>query len=354
MTSPNTKVDPPLVGGQLGRLGGTLESPALPATGPGRSDMDPSIDSSNSRTESLQNHGQKTVSNSASGAQSIADGDNESAGKFSKTGQMNVPGSEGRVGGANSGLGKGSGGPGGTPLGAFASNMPVPGMAKAPMDAFSSFGQPLQGALGSVQQLPQQVFSPLASLLGGGGGGMPGGLGGFPGGSMSPMAAVGSVGGGGGGGGPLSGDLQSRLDQFVSQTAGKVEYAWGGGHDPNRPGMSQGVHDYGVADSFGDYKKQGVDCSGFTRWAYSAVTGNDVLGASTSQSQYSSGSSVSAPRSMDLAFPPSAFSGNGGPHHVQLYVGNGMIAEAPESGQTVRVRPVTPGTVFRRFLSEAA
>ncbi|MEE3755333.1 C40 family peptidase [Mycobacterium intracellulare] len=171
---------------------------------------------------------------------------------------------------------------------------------------------------------------------------------------MSPMGAVSSL-GGSGGDGPLSGDLKSRLDQFVSKTAGVVEYAWGAGHDPSHPGISQGTHDGGgYADQCGDYNKQGVDCSGYTRWALAAITGNDVLGASTSQSQYAGGTAVSSPRAADLAFPPSAFSGSGGPHHVQLYIGNGMIAEAPQSGETVRVRPVTPGTVFRRYLSEAA
>lgn len=225
-------------------------------------------------------------------------------------------------------------------------------MAKSPMEAISSFGQPLQAALASAQSMPQQMLSPLASMLGGGGG-MPGGL---PGGGMSPMGAVSPFGGDSGtsGGSGISGDLKSRLDQYVAQTAGVVDYAWGGGHGSS-PGLSQGIHDGGgAADAHGDYMKQGLDCSGFTRDAYAKVMGTDVLGSSTSQSQYSGGSAVSSPRAMDLAYPPSAFSGGGGPHHVQLYIGDGMIAEAPQSGEKVRVRPVTPGTVFRRYLSEAA
>jgi hypothetical protein len=340
-----------MVAGQLSRLGGLLESPALPATGPGRNDMEPFVDATNSRSENLRNHGQGVVSNSSSGASDIVDGDAKSANNFSKSGAMILPGSDGRIGGQGSGSGKGAGGAaGGSPLGAFTSNMPVPGMAKPPMEAISSLGQPLQGSLSSAQSLPQQVFSPLASMLVGGGAATPGRFSGWPGGLMSPMGAVGSLGGGGG-----SGDLKSRLDQFVSKTAGVVDYAWGAGHDPGHAGPSQGIHDGGgAADAHGDYMKHGVDCSGYSRWALAKVTGNDVLGASTSQSQYAAGTAVPSPRAADLAFPPSAFAGGGGPHHVQIYLGDGMVAEAPQSGEKVRVRPVAPGTVFRRYLSDAA
>jgi cell wall-associated NlpC family hydrolase len=313
--------------------------------------MEPFVDSTNSRSTNLQNHGQGIVSNSSSGARDIVDGDAKSANNFSKSGAMILPGSDGRIGGQGSGFGKGPGGAGRSSLGAFTSNMPVPGMAKAPMGVISSLGQPLQGSLSSVQSLPQQVFSPLASMLAGGGAGMPGGVSGWPGGSMSPMGAVDWLGGSGGG----SGDVKSRLDQFVAKTAGVVDYAWGAGHDPGRAGPSQGSRDGGgAADAHGDYRKQGVDCSGYSRWALAKITGNDVLGASTSQSQYAAGTAVSSPRAADLAFPPSAFAGGGGPHHVQVYLGDGMVAEAPQSGEKVRVRPVAPGTVFRRYLSDAA
>jgi cell wall-associated NlpC family hydrolase len=317
--------------------------------------MDLFVDAANSRSDNLQNHGQGVVSNSSSGARDIVDGDAKSANNFSKSGAMIVAGSDGRIVGQGSGFGKGIGGAGRSPLGAFTSNMPVPGMTKAPLEAISSLGQPLQGSLASVRSLPQQVFSPLASMIGGGGAGMPGGFSRWSGGSMSPMGAVGSLGGSGSGSGSGSGDVKSRLDQFVSKTAGVVDYAWGAGHDTGRAGPSQGIHDGGgAADAHGDYRKQGVDCSGYSRWALATITGNDVLGASTSQSQYGAGTAVSSPRAADLGFPPSAFVGGGGPHHVQVYLGDGMVAEAPQSGEKVRVRPVAAGTVFRRYLSGVA
>lgn len=349
MTSPDTTVDSPVVNGNLGRLGGVAETPAPPGTGPGRSGMDGFVDSSNGHASNAQAHGKGTVSNSLTGARDIVDGDGKSANAFTKLGGE---GSSGSGSGGPRGVpggGKGSALGGGSPLDAFKSNMPVPGMANAPMQAASGLMQPLQSAVSSAQSLPQQFLSPLTSMLGGGG--LPAG-GGFPGGgSATPMGAVGSITDSPG----ASTDLKSRLDSFVSQTSGVVDYAWGGGHQEGAPGPSQGKGDNGgAADAHGDWKKQGVDCSGYTRWGYYQVTGNDVLGSSTSQSQYAGGSPVSSPRAMDLAFPPSAFSSGRGPTHVQLYLGDGMVAEAPQSGEKVRVRPVAPGTEFRRYLSEAA
>ncbi|MBU8820335.1 C40 family peptidase [Mycolicibacterium goodii] len=306
--------------------------------------MDGFVDSSNGHAANAQTHGKGTVSNSLSGARDIVDGDRKSASAFPKNGGESGSGGGGASG--SSGGGKGAAVGVGSPLDPFKSNMPVPGMANAPMQAASGFAQPLQGALSSAQSLPQQFLSPLSAMLGGGG--LPSGSG-LPGGSVTPMAAVGSTQEGG-----VSGDLKSRLSSFVSQTSGVVDYAWGGGHGSS-PGPSQGISDRGgAADAHGDYNKIGVDCSGYTRWAYAQVTGNDVLGSSTSQTQFAGGTAVSTPRPMDLAFPPSAFSSGGGPTHVQLYIGDGMVAEAPQSGEKIRVRPVTEGTVFRRYLSEAA
>jgi cell wall-associated NlpC family hydrolase len=114
-----------------------------------------------------------------------------------------------------------------------------------------------------------------------------------------------------------------------------VIYAWGGG---NAHGPTRGIHDGGVADSFGDFNKIGFDCSGLMVYAFA---GAGVGLPHYSGYQYTSGQHVplSAIQPGDMLF----YSSNGAPsgiHHVTLYVGSGQMIEAYESGTTVRVTPV--------------
>lgn len=123
-----------------------------------------------------------------------------------------------------------------------------------------------------------------------------------------------------------------------------IPYAWGGGHG-GAPGPSQGTSDGGGwADQNGDYNKMGVDCSGFYRWMAYAATGEDIANG-TSQSLWSSGMPVSSPQVGDAAFP----AGTRPPTHIQVYIGNGMVAEAQKSGTFLLTNEVSPGTEFRRF-----
>lgn len=123
-----------------------------------------------------------------------------------------------------------------------------------------------------------------------------------------------------------------------------IPYAWGGGHG-GAPGPSQGIRDGGWADQCGDYNKVGVDCSGFYRWMVYEATGQD-LASGTSQSLFASGVPVSNPQPGDAAFP-----GDAGrpPSHIQIYIGNGMVAEAQKSGTFLLTSEMRPGTEFRRF-----
>lgn len=123
-----------------------------------------------------------------------------------------------------------------------------------------------------------------------------------------------------------------------------IPYAWGGGHG-GAPGPSQGIRDGGWADQCGDYNKIGVDCSGFYRWMVYEATGQD-LASGTSESLFASGVPVSSPQPGDAAFP-----GDAGrpPSHIQIYIGNGMVAEAQKSGTFLLTSEVRPGTEFRRF-----
>ncbi|TXI64291.1 C40 family peptidase [Mycolicibacterium mageritense] len=146
-----------------------------------------------------------------------------------------------------------------------------------------------------------------------------------------------------------SGPVEARLYDVTKRLLG-MPYAWGGGHGA-APGPSQGISDGGgPADRAGDYRKVGLDCSGLSRYVLSQVYGVDIGG--TSQSQYASGMPVSSPTAGDLVFPKGSF-GSGGPGHVQVYLGNGQVLEAPSSGQTVKISPLSAGAHFRRFVSEA-
>lgn len=146
-----------------------------------------------------------------------------------------------------------------------------------------------------------------------------------------------------------SGGVESRLYDVTKRLLG-MPYAWGGGHGAS-PGPSQGISDGGgPADRAGDYRKVGLDCSGLSRYVLAQVYGVDVSG--TSQSQYASGMPVSSPVPGDLVFPAGSF-GSGGPGHVQVYLGNGQVVEAPSSGQTVKISPLSSGAHFRRFVEAA-
>jgi cell wall-associated NlpC family hydrolase len=112
-------------------------------------------------------------------------------------------------------------------------------------------------------------------------------------------------------------------------------YAWGGG---NASGPTRGIHDGGVADEFGDFNKIGFDCSGLMVYAFA---GAGVYLPHYSGYQYQAGRHVplSQLRPGDMLF----YSSNGsasGIHHVTLYIGNGEMVEAYESGMPVRVTSV--------------
>ncbi|HEX5404880.1 MAG TPA: NlpC/P60 family protein [Pseudonocardiaceae bacterium] len=114
-----------------------------------------------------------------------------------------------------------------------------------------------------------------------------------------------------------------------------IIYAWGGG---NASGPTRGIHDGGVADEFGDFDKIGFDCSGLMVYAFA---GAGVYLPHYSGYQYQAGRHVpiSQIRPGDMLF----YSSNGsssGIHHVTLYIGNGEMVEAYESGMPVRVTSV--------------
>jgi peptidoglycan DL-endopeptidase RipA len=131
-------------------------------------------------------------------------------------------------------------------------------------------------------------------------------------------------------GGAASGGVSTVIARALSQQG--VSYAWGGG---NANGPTRGIRDGGVADLFGDYDKIGFDCSGLMIYAFAGV-GIRLPHYSGYQALAGRRVPASQMRPGDLLF----WATGGRIHHVALYLGDGMMVEAPYSGARVRVAPV--------------
>jgi cell wall-associated NlpC family hydrolase len=144
----------------------------------------------------------------------------------------------------------------------------------------------------------------------------------------------GSGGGGGGGGsdpGPQAGPPSSSAAETAIAAAERwvgTRYAWGGG-SLTGPSMGWGI-DAGVV---------GFDCSGLTRYAY-AQAGIIIQRQSTMQYMTLPHVSGADLQRGDLVFYAFDTSNPWTIHHVALYLGGGMMIEAPESGMTVRITPM--------------
>nr|WP_239155037.1 NlpC/P60 family protein [Amycolatopsis sp. FDAARGOS 1241] len=153
------------------------------------------------------------------------------------------------------------------------------------------------------------------------------------------QAALGKHPSGGGGGGRPSPAAGSSIEAVIARALSQLgrPYAWGGG---NGSGPTRGIHDGGVADMYGDYRKIGFDCSGLMIYAFAGVRALPHY----SGYQYTSGRRVplSQMRRGDMLF----WGGPGGIHHVALYLGGGQMVEAPQSGSYVRVTAVRYGGIM--------
>jgi peptidoglycan DL-endopeptidase RipA len=116
---------------------------------------------------------------------------------------------------------------------------------------------------------------------------------------------------------------QVAIDAAMSQLG--LPYAWGGG-GTNGPGPGQ-APDLGII---------GFDCSGLTQYAY-ARAGISI--PRNSRAQYAALPKVGSDdlRPGDLVFWATDTSNPGTIHHVAIYLGNGKMVEAPESGDIVKV-----------------
>ncbi|WP_433716584.1 NlpC/P60 family protein [Nocardia sp. CA-084685] len=129
--------------------------------------------------------------------------------------------------------------------------------------------------------------------------------------------------------------IETVVDRAMSQIG--VIYAWGGGDED---GPTLGIRDGGVADSFGDYNKVGFDCSGLMIYAFAGI---GVSLPHYSGYQYNAGTRVPV---AERSRGDMLFWGPNGSEHVALYLGNGKMVEAPQSGEVVRVSPVREGGIM--------
>jgi cell wall-associated NlpC family hydrolase len=137
----------------------------------------------------------------------------------------------------------------------------------------------------------------------------------------------------------LSAPAGASVEAVVARALSKLgaPYAWGGG---NGNGPTRGTSDGGIADQYGDYNKVGFDCSGLMIYAFAGVRALPHY----SGYQYTVGRQVplSQMRRGDMLF----YGSDGDIHHVALYLGNGQMVEAPESGSVVKVSPVRYGGIM--------
>ena len=128
-------------------------------------------------------------------------------------------------------------------------------------------------------------------------------------------------------------DRETKIETVIARATAQVgvPYAWGGG-DANGPTL--GIRDGGVADSYGDFNKVGFDCSGLVLYAFAGV---GVALPHYTGYQYQRGTKVS-PQEMQRG--DLIFYGPNAENHVAIYLGDGKMIEAPNSGSTVQISDV--------------
>jgi cell wall-associated NlpC family hydrolase len=130
---------------------------------------------------------------------------------------------------------------------------------------------------------------------------------------------------------------------------GKLPYGWAGGH-AGSPGPSPADCAAAGGDpacwtatqngTIGHNGQISVDCSGFTRWVYALAYGRDVLGPDGTGAQIGEMTRVSTPQPGDLAFFGASA---GATDHVGIYIGNGNMINAFDTGTYIQINAVSAG-----------
>lgn len=122
---------------------------------------------------------------------------------------------------------------------------------------------------------------------------------------------------------PTASGRAGPIIQKAAEHVNKTMYSWGGGTLDGPSGGSS--PDVGVI---------GFDCSSLVRYAYYQGTGQAITLPRTADAQYNATKSQSIAVG-DLQPGDLLFWGRGTMHHVALYIGNGRMIEAPESGKKI-------------------
>ena len=106
--------------------------------------------------------------------------------------------------------------------------------------------------------------------------------------------------------------------------------------------LNEAYKHLGKAYVYGATGPSNFDCSGFTQYVFSHAAGIDI--SRTTYSQINVGVPVSQSQLQpgDLVFPHAG--------HVGIYVGNGQMIHAPQTGDVVKVSPVYKFYAARRVL----
>lgn len=133
----------------------------------------------------------------------------------------------------------------------------------------------------------------------------------------------------------LTTDQRNKLLKLADQAvANATPYAWGGG---NIHGTAQGTTEWdasGDALYNRDDLKDGFDCSSLVQYLHYQATGKDI--GRTTYDQLNNGFA-----SVEETDKQVGDLGYRGSEHVVMYVGDGKIVEAPESGGDVSYRTLT-------------
>lgn len=148
-------------------------------------------------------------------------------------------------------------------------------------------------------------------------------------------------------GGPFGANVVAAAMHWVQVP---TPYAWGGG-GPDGPSLGRDDYPGGPATLAGDAHKVGFDCSGLTQYAVAQASGHRIILSHYTVTQLDDPRGRAEPLSQvqpgDLVFPAGP-----SPEHVAIYKGNGLIVQAPESGEMLDVAPLSslgPNPSVRRF-----